>query len=189
MEKPCDGPSGPTLYLVINALGIRWLDPGGNTAPVWRFAGRDGEPGPGAPTGGSAAPPGCGAGVARHDRNAGCDIAPRGRSAVRDLLRGGNSFPRIDTGFRFGFDANRQPRARQDAKTDASAFVFMTVLPLRRAGPEASNRMRLGPARLDFPDRAGRRPSDAGLRGYSTGGGRGDLPRRVPDRTWDRRLS
>ena len=67
----------------------------------------------------------------------------------------------------------------------------MTVFPPGKADPEASYVIRVPytvrAALPDFPDRGRCRISGVGVRGYSAGSGRGDLPRPVPGPARDRR--
>ena len=156
MEKACDGPCGPDLYLVISALVIFWLGPGGNTALVWRFARRGGEPVPGAPSGGFAALRGFGAGAP-------ATIEMRGGTSHLGAAPPSGTCCAKATFFCKTTQSSDSARIRivnpgpgQGAEKDANALAFAADFPLREAGPGTSHRMGLKPARLDFPDRAGR---------------------------------
>ena len=165
VDKACDGAAGPELYLVISALGIYWLDPGGNTASCLARS-----------RGGTAS------------RSAECAPARRFRGAAGFRGQEPPSRPKCEVRHRApGPHRHRGPVARRQlsfanrhrvpnrleresstqgpprCENACKCFRFyVTVLPLREAGPGASHRTRFERPASIFRTEPGRRPSQRG---------------------------
>ena len=108
------------LWLVISALGICWVDPGGNAAPVWRFAGRDGA----APTGGFAALPDFAAGAPAAIEMRGAASRPKAAPPSGTCCTEATYFCKSTQNRESAPTRIVNPKPGQGAKTDASAFVL-----------------------------------------------------------------